>query len=78
MDKPCLSLLEQKLLRHIAVQTRKNGYQPSYREIANAWGYKSPGYIATLVGKLEERGVVKTRGSRAVAFNHHTFLEPRE
>lgn len=72
MTKP-LSNLERKLLRHIAAETRKNGYQPTYREIAKDWGYSSPGYIATLVSKLEERGVVESKGQRALYFNHHHY-----
>jgi SOS-response transcriptional repressor LexA len=70
--------LEDKLLRHIAAETRKNGYQPSYREIAKDWGYSSQGYIATLVVKLENKGVVRRKGCRAVAFNHQQFLGAKE
>lgn len=73
MNKP-LSFLERKLLKHIASHINTTGYQPSYREIAEAWGYKSPGYIATLVSRLEKRGVVKAVGQRALAFDHHSYL----
>jgi|688.fasta_scaffold418067_3 SOS-response transcriptional repressor LexA len=69
-----LSPLEKKLLQHIAKHVRKNGYQPSYREIAKAWGYRRPGYIATLVSKLEQRGIVTTVGSRALSFDHKPFI----
>lgn len=73
MTKP-LSKLERKLLHHIAKHIDTRGYQPSYREIADDWGYRSPGYIATLVSKLEKRGVVKAIGQRALAFDHHSYL----
>ena len=70
-----LSRLEEKLLSHIAHHVIDHGYQPSYREIAEAWGYTSPGYIRTLISKLQDRGVVKSMGARAVAFDYPTFLE---
>ena len=72
-----LSELEEKLLRHIARHVEEHGYQPSYREIADSFGWSSCGYIATLVAKMGERGIVTPKGSRAVAFRHKNYLKNR-
>jgi SOS-response transcriptional repressor LexA len=68
-----LKPLEKKLLRHIAAHVRKHGYQPSYREMANEWGYSSIGYIAALINKMEKKGLVRCIGPRAVAFDHNSY-----
>ena len=70
-----ITKLEHKLLCHIAVHTEKHGYQPTYREIAEDWGYRSPGYIHALVLKLKKRGVVVVNGYRAVSFDYKNYLK---
>jgi SOS-response transcriptional repressor LexA len=67
-----LSEIERKLLQHIANHIKTCGYQPSYREIAKSWGYRSPGYIAALVSKMRKRGVIKSKGNRALIFDFNS------
>lgn len=69
--------LEQKLLCHIASFVDKHGYQPTYRQIALDWGYRSPGYIHALVGKLKKRGIVEVEGYRAVSFDYKKYLSTK-
>lgn len=73
--KKTLSRLEHKLLSYIATFVDKHGYQPTYREIAVEWGYKSPGYIHALVSRMKDRGIVSVRGFRAVHFDYKTYID---
>lgn len=70
-----LTPTESALLRFVAEHVVEFGYQPSYRDIASAWGYASVGYILTLVTKLKAKGVVQTAGPRAIAFDYKAFIK---
>ena len=78
MAEQKLSKLEHKLLSYIARYVDRYGFQPSYREIALEWGYRSPGYISALVAKLKERGVVFAAGARAIEFNYKHYIDAKE
>jgi SOS-response transcriptional repressor LexA len=66
---------ERKLLALIAWHVTANGYQPSYREIAAMYGWKSIGYVQHLVARLARKGVVVPKGARALSFAWREYLD---
>jgi SOS-response transcriptional repressor LexA len=69
-----ISELEMRLLTTVADCISEHGYQPSYRELADAWGWSSPGYVLQLACSLEKKGVLKRRGSRALEFDWRDWI----
>ena len=69
-----VSELEMRLLTAVADCISENGYQPSYRELADAWGWASPGYVLQLAYSLEKKGLVVRRGSRALEFDWRDWI----
>jgi hypothetical protein len=65
---------EQRLLRLVAASVNRNGFQPSYREIADHFGWASPGYVTVLVRSLWKKGIVVPKGSRALSFNWRNYI----
>jgi SOS-response transcriptional repressor LexA len=65
---------EQRLLRLVARSVDRNGFQPSYREIAEHFGWASAGYVTVLVRSLWKKGIVSPKGSRALSFDWRTYL----
>ena len=64
---------EARLLRLVALSVHRNGFQPSYREIATHFGWASAGYVTVLVRSLAKKGIVVPKGSRALAFDWRNF-----
>lgn len=62
------------LLKIVAKSIKKHGYQPSYRELAEKFGYNSLGYIYVVVRSLQEDGVVRCHGARAMEFDWQKYL----
>lgn len=62
------------LLRIIARSVDKYGCQPSYRELAEALGYYSTGYIQHLIKEMEREKIVSSRGSRALCFKWREYV----
>lgn len=67
---------QYRLLSFIAHSVQDNGYQPSYREIAKHFGWTSLGYIQEMVADLAKRGVVTSKGKRALSFDWKSYLRP--
>jgi SOS-response transcriptional repressor LexA len=67
---------QYRLLSFIAHSVQDNGYQPSYREIAKHFGWTSLGYIQEMVADLAKRGVVASKGKRALSFDWKSYLRP--
>lgn len=65
---------KEKILRLIARGVIRNGYQPSYREIAKLMGHSSVGYVFTLIDEMKRDGLLEVRGSRAVAFQWQNYV----
>ena len=69
-----VSDLELRLLTTVAEWIYTRGFQPSYRELAEAWGWASPGYVHQLACALEKKKFLKRRGSRALEFDWQAYL----
>lgn len=64
-----------RMLSYIASHIQEYGYQPSYEEIADHFGWASKGYVHQCVALLERKGVVEgQRGARAIHFNWREYL----
>jgi len=65
-----LTTREREALRLIADSISQRGFQPSYREISAAFGWKSPNATKQLVDGLKHLGVVLPgqSHSRAIQF----------
>lgn len=75
MKTPRLTPPEQRLLSLVAWHVAAYGYQPSYREIAALYGWKSIGYVHVLVNRLARKGVVVPKGARALSFAWREYLD---
>lgn len=51
---------DDEIMRIIAEYFRKHGYAPSYRDIGNAFGYKSSASIQSRIDKLYIKGMIET------------------
>lgn len=61
---------EREALRLVADSINQRGFQPSYREIAAAFGWKSPNAVKQMIDGLKQLGVVLPgySHSRAIQF----------
>jgi len=59
---------QMKILVYIATYADEHGHQPSYRQIANHFGWTSLGYISHVLRQMKKRGVISDTGTRAVRF----------
>lgn len=50
----------RRILRFIDSYKRENGWCPSYREISEARGVKSPADVLRNIGVMRNRGLVRT------------------
>lgn len=66
------------IIRHIFEVIRDNGYQPSFEELGEKFGY-SPQGIVNILSSFEETGMIKLGGRvRAIEFTTLRWLERRE
>jgi len=65
-----LTAREVRMLRFVANRIDECGFQPSYREICNEYGWKSPNAVAQMIVTLKRLGVVRVgeHHSRAIGF----------
>lgn len=64
-----------RLLNHIADHIWLHGYQPSIRELAELFRYKSVGYIQFLLKDLHDRKVVRiVSKARGVEFQWQQYV----
>lgn len=75
---PDLTPREREILELIARSIDANGYQPSYREIANHFGWASLGWLHVLSRNLTAKRVVQVRGARAWQFDWRQYLTHKE
>lgn len=69
---------QMRVLVFIANYADTHGYQPSYREIANAMGWSSLGYIAYTIRRLKKKGIILKSGPRSVAFAWRQYVTHEE
>ena len=60
-----LPLKQRAVLDFIKEKKRREGVSPTYREIANHFGYKSPKAATDHVRALEEKGLLRCHGGRS-------------
>lgn len=61
---------QKKILSFIERYFSKNGFAPSYKEIASKFGLKSDGSVAQYLDVLEEKGYIsRGEGSRQILLN---------
>lgn len=66
---------EAQVLKLIARQIRKDGTQPTYREICRLMGWSSPNAVRQMVVSLESKGVVSlANGWHGIAFDWENWL----
>lgn len=66
---------QRRLLHLIADHIWLHGYQPSYRQLASTFGYRSVGYIQALLEDLERKKLVKLDSrARAVVFPWRKYV----
>lgn len=69
MPKAKLTEIQKNVLRFIAKHISVMGYQPSYREIGDRFGWTSPNAARGHLLAMEKKGVVMITGeSRAIKF----------
>ncbi len=54
---------QAKILKFIKLQIKSSGFQPSLKEIANYFGYKSVTAVVSHLNALEKKGYIKRIGS---------------
>ena len=59
---------QMRIVQYICTFADQYGYQPSYRQIAQHFNWKSLGYIAYTIRRLKTKGFVESSGPRAVVF----------
>jgi hypothetical protein len=74
MDKATITGTQMRILTYIAQHIEDRGFQPSYREIASHFGWKSLGYISYTVRALKTKGIVLGSGPRAVQFAWRNYV----
>jgi len=57
-----LTKTQQKIFDFICYFTKKEGYPPSYSEIASQFGYSSDGTVRSHLELLEKKGYIKRHG----------------
>ena len=65
---------EHELLVLIADSIDQTGVQPSYRELARLFGYKSLNFIAQMVKNLVKKKEVTNCGARGISYNWRTYV----
>lgn len=70
MSKVTLTETQKNVLRYIAKHISVMGFQPSYREIADRFGWTSPNAARNHLLAMQKKGVVLIAGreSRAIQF----------
>ena len=66
---------QRDVLAYIAQHINRRGFQPSYREIAEHFGWASAAYVTVLVSRMENKGWVARMGSRAIEFEWKHYLK---
>lgn len=71
-----LTLRELRVLRFIAAVIDEYGYQPSFREIAQEFGWSSVNAVASVMRNMQKKGVVRMQAglSRAIEFNWKEYV----
>ncbi len=60
-----LTIAQKRVLEHITHSIQERGYAPSYREIMQELGYKSPGAVHRIIRALQEKGYIHISQSQA-------------
>jgi len=69
---------EHELLIVIADSIDQKGVQPSYRELARLFRYKSLAFIAQMVKNLVKKKEVTVCGARGISFNWRSYVTKKE
>ena len=78
MPRVKLTTKQADVLRYMAQHILKLGYQPTYREIGNHFGWSSPCAAQHHLQAMEKKGVVVITGeSRAVLFKWRLWVRKR-
>lgn len=78
MARKPLTERQKDILRYIARHVMKMGFQPSYREIADHFGWASVGATRSHLAALERKGaIILTGESRAVAFKWRLWVRQK-
>jgi len=56
----------------------KTGVQPSYRQIAKAFGWTSLNFIAQMVKNLVKKKEVTVCGARGISYNWRSYVTKKE
>lgn len=81
MKRRCREERQQQICTFIAEYYDKNGFSPSYREIAEGVGLRSTASIYDYVKQLEENGSIQTipvSGTRKVASSRSIMISKHE
>jgi len=65
---------EFELLTLVADSIDQTGVQPSYRELAHLFGYKSLNFIAQMVRNLVKKKEVTNYGARGISYNWRNYV----
>ena len=75
MAKPKdLTKTQDEILTYTAKSIQEYGYQPSYRDMCQAFGYASLNSVTQHLAKAEKKGYCQRVANRAVMFNWKEYL----
>lgn len=69
---------EFELLTLVADSIDQTGVQPSYRKLAQLFGYKSLNFIAQMVRNLVKKKEVTNYGARGISYNWRNYVTKKE
>ena len=68
---------ERQLYRFLEASRRRNGHFPSYREIAEALGWKSTNTVSRSIGRLVDQGLLEKDPGRARSYRLKRYRRSR-